>query len=95
MLRSTLGNVAEVTTHGKKNTDRGGISVDLRLPQTLANDMKSKGTAVPLPACTGTYGSRRLGIPELLDSRHMKVVMLLVLRTGHLYPEKILIVVRS
>ena len=40
----------------------------------------SKGKAVPLQAWTGLEGSR------FQDNRHMKVVRLSYLRTGHLYP---------
>jgi hypothetical protein len=45
-----------------------------------------KDKAIPVQACTGPEGSRRLRFPDLLDSRHMKVVRLSALRTGHLYP---------
>jgi hypothetical protein len=46
-----------------------------------------KGKAFPLQAWTGTWGSRRLRL-EFLDNRHMKVVRLLALRTGRLYPQE-------
>jgi hypothetical protein len=42
--------------------------------------------AIPLQAWTSPLGSRRMRLPEFLDSRHMKVVKLSALRTGRLYP---------
>jgi len=45
-----------------------------------------KGKAIPLQACTGSEGSRRLRLPKFLDIRHMKVVSLSALHTGRLYP---------
>jgi hypothetical protein len=45
-----------------------------------------KGKAILLQAWTGPEGSMRLRLPEFLDSWHMKVVRLLALCTGHLYP---------
>ena len=50
---------------------------------------KCKGKAIPLPAWTGPEDSCRLRwveAPRFQDSRHMKVVRLSALRTGHLYP---------
>jgi hypothetical protein len=41
--------------------------------------------AAPLQAWTGPEGSRRLRLPEFLDSRHIKVVTS-AQRTGRLYP---------
>ena len=49
----------------------------------------SKGKAIPVQACAGPEGSRKLRLPELLDSRHVKVAGLSVLRTGRLYPQEI------
>ena len=49
--------------------------------QTLhTNFFYVKGKAIPLQAWGGPEGSRRL--------RHMKVVRLLAIRTGRLYPRK-------
>jgi len=42
----------------------------------------SKGKAVPLQAWPDPSGSRRLSLPEFLDSRHIKVARLSVMRTG-------------
>jgi len=46
---------------------------------------KGNGRALLLQTCTRPYGCRRLRLPELLDSRPMKVVRLSALRTGRLY----------
>jgi hypothetical protein len=48
----------------------------------------SKGTvkASPLQAWTHPSGSGKLGIPEFLDNRHMKVASLSAQCTSHLYP---------
>jgi hypothetical protein len=50
---------------------------------------KGKGKAIPLQAWTGPEGSR------FQDNRHMKVVRLSALRTGHLYPQEISLVLIS
>ena len=39
---------------------------------------------IPIQAWTGRLGSRRLRLPEFLDSRKMKVVRWQVLSTGRL-----------
>ena len=41
---------------------------------------------IPLQAWRGSLGTRRLSLPEFLDSRHMKVVRLSALRNSCLYP---------
>jgi len=46
----------------------------------------SKGKAIPAQAWTGPLGCMRLRFVKFLDSRHMKVVRLSVLRFGPLYP---------
>jgi hypothetical protein len=56
---------------------------------TLQANITLEGKAIPLQAWTGPKGSRRLRLPEFLENRHMKVVMLSALRTGHLYPQEI------
>ena len=45
------------------------------------------GKATPLQALTVPEGPRRLRLPKSLDNRHMKVVKLSALYTGHLYPQ--------
>jgi len=50
------------------------------------SQVKSKGKAIPLQAWRGPEGSRRLRFPDFKDIRHIKVVKLSALPTGHLYP---------
>jgi len=60
--------------------------------------LEVKDTTNPIQACRGPEGSRRLRLPEFLDSRHMKVVSLSALGTGHFYPQEtssVLITVRA
>ena len=44
--------------------------------------------AIPLQACTGPEGSRRLRVPQFLVNRYMKGVRLPAVRTGRLYPQE-------
>jgi hypothetical protein len=46
-------------------------------------------SAIPSPPWAGPWGSRRFRITEFLDNRHMKVVMLLALRTGRLHSQEV------
>jgi len=46
---------------------------------------KGKGKAIPIMAWTGPEGVRRLRLPEVLDSGHLKVARLLALCTRCLY----------
>jgi hypothetical protein len=55
---------------------------------------KKKGKAIPLQAWTDPEVSRRLS-PRFQDYRHMKVVRLLTLQTGRLYPQKTFLVLIS
>jgi len=48
-----------------------------------------KSVAIPIQSWTGPYGSRRLRLPEFLDSWLMKVVRLSALPTGLFYPQEI------
>jgi len=45
-----------------------------------------KGKEIPLPAWTGPERFQEDEAPRFQDNRHMKVVRLSALRTGHLYP---------
>ena len=47
-----------------------------------------KVKAIPVEAWTGSDGSRMLRLPEFLDTRHVKAVMLAAIRTGRLYPPR-------
>jgi len=56
---------------------------------------KQNGKAMLVEAWTGLEGSERLEVSRFQDSRNMKVVRLLVLRTGHLYLQEIFLVLFS
>ena len=47
--------------------------------------VKGKGTAVPLQACSGPEGSRKLRFPDFMTTVRM-VVRLSALHTGRFYP---------
>jgi hypothetical protein len=44
-----------------------------------------QGRAILIQTWTGPEGSRRLMMPEFLDSRHMNLARLSALRTGRFY----------
>jgi hypothetical protein len=71
----------------------GGRMKGFGLERTELSDRSGK--AIPIQAWTGLWGSRRLTLPEVLDSRHMQVVRLLALRTGRLYPKETSLVLFS
>jgi len=54
-----------------------------------------KGKAIPLQAWAVHEGSREVGAPRFQENRHMKMVRLSALRTGHLYPQEIFLVLIS
>jgi len=53
-----------------------------------------KGKAVPLQACTGPEGSRKLRFPDFVTTAQ-DGGSLLTLRTGRLYPQEIFLVLIS
>jgi len=56
--------------------------------------VKGKGKAVPLQARKGPEGSRKLWFPNFVTTAQ-DGGRLLALRTGHLYPQEILVVLNS
>jgi len=52
---------------------------------------KGKGKAVPLQAWTGPEGSRKLSFPDFV-TKAQDGGRLSALRTGHIYPQEILLV---
>ena len=51
-----------------------------------------RGTAIPVHAYYRHTGFQEVEAPIFLDDRHMKVVRLLALRTGRLYPPENILV---
>ena len=66
----------------------------LREPMDRNHLGQCKGKAVSLQAWSGPEGSRKLGSPTTWQ-RHRMVVRLSALRTGHLYPQEMLLVLIS
>ena len=65
------------------------LKVTRECPLVLLMKVKGKGKGIPLQAWEGSWGSRRLRLLDLLDTRHMKVVSSSPLRTGRLYPQEV------
>jgi hypothetical protein len=54
-------------------------------PSCAVVKMMQRTHATPLEAWTGPEGSRRLWLPDILNSRNVKVARLSAIRTGRLY----------
>jgi len=61
----------------------------------LAIKGKGKGKAIPVTGLDRPWGFKEAEAPRFQDSRHMKVVRLSYLRTHHLYPQDVFLVLIS
>ena len=61
----------------------------------VAEDVKRKGSAIPVQACYWPTGFHELEAPRFLDNRYTMVVSLSALSTGSLYPQEIFLVLIS
>ena len=68
----------------------GFFSAEFLTNRTI--NVESKGKAIPLQVWTGP---EEFEATRFQDKRHMKVVTLSALRTGHLYPQKTFLVLIS
>jgi hypothetical protein len=57
---------------------------DIQSRKTYIPYSGPEGKVIPVQASASPEDSSRLRFPEFIDSRHMKVVRLSALRTGHL-----------
>ena len=57
--------------------------------------LQVKGKAIPLQPWKGLRGFQKVEAPRFQDNRHMKVVRLSFLCTGHLHPQEIFLVLIS
>jgi hypothetical protein len=54
--------------------------------------VKGKGKAIPVQAYYRPSEYQEVEAPRFLDNRHMKLVRLLSLGLGHLYPQEIFLI---
>ena len=71
----------------------GNRTCDLRAVAQYLNHLRKRhGGEVPQHAPCDPEGSRRFGLLDFHDIRHMKIVRLSASRTGHLYPNEMFLV---
>jgi hypothetical protein len=54
----------------------------------MSFNLSYKGKGIPLQVWEGSWGSRRLRLQDILDTRHYEGGEVVTLRTGRLYPQE-------